>query len=94
MDAASNSLTQGTLHHMHLFFIDLSKTKNQVEDFNTEEKELYDKFKTQHGHTAEFNEIETILRVVNKAEGFDVSEDKDIDELISIVQFIESKFTG
>ena len=94
MKAAIDSITKGTLYHMHLFFLDLAKRKKNQDMFTEEESVLFEKFKEQHGSTPEFNEIEVIYNLINQAEALpnqiDQSTSDDvIDNIISIVEFID-----
>lgn len=43
--SAINSLIPGTLHYLHLFFLDLVKKKKNEDKFSMEEKEQWAKFK-------------------------------------------------
>lgn len=58
---AIESLIPGTLYHYHLFFLDLVKTKKDINEFSKEEKELYDKFNKKFGKSTQFYEVETKL---------------------------------
>ena len=93
---AIDSMTKGTLYHMHLYFLDLAKRKKWQNLFTNDEKEYYSKFKKDHGNTPEFMEIDILLNIINKIEELPKEIDENtnddvIKELVTILEYIISK---
>lgn len=95
---AIESLTQGTLFHYYLYFIDLAKRKD-FDEMTEEETNLFNSFEERFAKTTEFLEVETAFQVLRRVEKLpqkvdENSKNEDVEQYIDVMNYIDTQINA